>query len=110
MDVARDLGLDVIAFDNNPRAEGSTRCNEFVSVDLRNPSALLDAARRARPDAVFVHGVELAVECASVAGALGLPGLTRDSRSRHRQGDSRGRSSKAGVPSRAGRRCRCWPG
>jgi len=79
MDVARDLGLHVVAFDNNPRAEGSTRCAEFVSVDLRNPVALLDAARRVRPDAVFVHGVELAIECAAVAEALGLPGLTRAS-------------------------------
>ncbi|MBZ5557631.1 MAG: ATP-grasp domain-containing protein [Acidobacteriia bacterium] len=79
MDVARDLGLHVTAFDNNPRAEGGTRCHEFAPVDLRNPAALLDAARRARPDAVFVHAVELAVECASVAAALGLPGLTRES-------------------------------
>jgi biotin carboxylase len=99
MDVARDLGLDVIAFDNNPRAEGSTRCNEFVSVDLRNPAALLEAARRARPDAVFVHAVELAVECASVAGALGLPGLTRDSAIAGTDKAIRAAAlSKAGVP------------
>jgi biotin carboxylase len=79
MDVARDLGLHVVAFDNNPRAEGSTRCDEFAQVDLRNPAALIEAARRARPDAVFVHAAELAVECAAVAEALGLPGLTRES-------------------------------
>ena len=78
MEVARDLGLHVIAFDNNPRAEGSTRCDEFAQVDLRDPGALVDAARRVRPDAVFVHAVELAVECAAVAEALGVPGLTRE--------------------------------
>jgi hypothetical protein len=31
----------VIAFDNNPRAEGSTRCDEFLPVDVRNPPTRL---------------------------------------------------------------------
>lgn len=99
MEVARDLGLHVIAFDNNPRAEGSTRCDDFAAVDLRNAAVLLEAARRARPDAVFVHGVELAVECATLAGALGLPGLTRESAIAGTDKAIRAAAlSKAGVP------------
>lgn len=76
--VAHDLGLHVIGLDNNPRAAGAPECDEFEVVDLRNRQALVAAAKRARPDAVFVHAAELAVECAAAAHALGLPGLTEE--------------------------------
>lgn len=96
---AHELGLEVVGFDGNPRARGASFCDRFEVVDLRNRDALLTAARRVRPDAVFVHAAELAVETAQVAEALELPGLPVSTAMRATDKALRSASlSAAGVP------------
>ncbi|MEZ4334122.1 MAG: ATP-grasp domain-containing protein [Myxococcota bacterium] len=73
--VARELGYRTVAFDNDEGAAGRAHADAFERVDLKDPDALLYAAERARPDGVFVHAAELAVECARVAETLDLPGI-----------------------------------
>jgi len=73
--IARELGYHTIAFDNDSDAIGSGLADEFYRLDLKDPRALLGQAKRVSPDGVFVHAAELAVEVASVAEALRLPGI-----------------------------------
>ena len=73
--IARELGYYTIAFDNDAGAIGSGLADEFFRLDLKDPRALIGQAKRVAPDGVFVHAAELAVEVASVAEALGLPGI-----------------------------------
>ncbi len=73
--VARELGYRTIAFDNDSNAAGRSQADDFLRVDLKDPVELVKQARSVAPDGVFVHAAELAVQAASVAEALGLPGL-----------------------------------
>lgn len=73
--VARELGYRTVAFDNDAQAAGRAFADAFHRVDLKDRGALLYEAERVRPDGVFVHAAELAVECARVAQALDLPGI-----------------------------------
>jgi biotin carboxylase len=75
LQIARELGYRTVAFDNDAAAPGRHVADEFFQVDLRNPEALLGQAELCRPDGVFVHAAELAVEAALVSESLGLPGL-----------------------------------
>lgn len=75
LQVARELSYRTVAFDNDAAAPGRQVADEFFQVDLKNPEALLGQAELCRPDGVFVHAAELAVEAALVSEALGLPGL-----------------------------------
>lgn len=77
--VARELGYRTVAFDNDAEAAGRAHADAFQRVDLKDPAALLFEAERVRPDGVFVHAAELAVECARVAEALDLPGIGLES-------------------------------
>lgn len=77
--VARELGYRTVAFDNDARAVGGEHADAFHRVDLKNPEALVFEAERVRPDGVFVHAAELAVEAARVARALDLPGSSVES-------------------------------
>ncbi|MEM9177498.1 MAG: ATP-grasp domain-containing protein [Myxococcota bacterium] len=79
LQIARELGYRTVAFDNDPEAVGRHHADVFARVDLKNETALLGQAELANPDGVFVHAAELAVEAATVAEALGLPGLTIES-------------------------------
>lgn len=74
IEIAQELGYSVTAFDNQKAPVGAWAADEFVSVDVKNDAALLEAARAAAPDGVFVHAAELAVPTAKVAEALSLPG------------------------------------
>ncbi len=73
--IARELGHRTIAFDNDAEAVGRPFADAFERVELKDPAALVTAAKACAPDGVFVHAAELAVEAAQVAAALGLPGL-----------------------------------
>src|SRR5690606_6682663 len=70
-----ELGHRTVAFDNDANAVGRPFADAFERVDLKDPAALVAAAKACAPDGVFVHAAELAVEAAVVAEALGLPGL-----------------------------------
>ncbi len=73
--IAHELGYRTVAFDNDPEAVGRAHADVFQRVDLRDRAALLGQAELVAPDGVFVHAAELAVEAATIAEALDLPGI-----------------------------------
>lgn len=75
IEIARELGYAVTAFDNQPLPPGAPFADEFRQVNIKDDAALMAAAREVKPDGVFVHAAELAVPTAKVADALGLPGI-----------------------------------
>lgn len=74
IEIAQELGYEVVAFDNQPLPAGAAAADQFFSVDVKSDAKLIAAARKVRPDGVFVHAAELAIPAAKVAAALGLPG------------------------------------
>jgi biotin carboxylase len=77
--IAKELGYEVAAFDGNPDAPGRFTADDFRHLNVRDPDLLVQAAKDARVDGVFVHAAELAIETARVSEALGLPGISMDS-------------------------------
>lgn len=75
IEIAQELGYSVTAFDNQKAPVGAAAADEFVSVNVKDDAALIEAARKIHPDGVFVHAAELAIPTAKVADALGLPGI-----------------------------------
>lgn len=78
IEIAQELGYSVTAFDNQKAPVGAAAADEFISVNVKDDAALIEAARQVRPDGVFVHAAELAIPTAKVADALGLPGIGTD--------------------------------
>ena len=76
--IARDMGWYVAAADGNSQAEGRGLCDLFFHIDLKDTSALIDAARELREkrglDAVFTAGTDFSLAVAEIARALDLPG------------------------------------
>ncbi len=78
MKAARVLGLHVTAFDNQSAPPGARHADDFVQVNIKDAAALRRAAERVKPDGVFCHAAELAIETARLADQLGLPGIGED--------------------------------
>jgi len=99
---ARRLGLQVIVADGNDQAPGRDEADEFLHVDLRDRTGMLEAARSVRAsgrlDAVFTAGTDFSSTVAYVAEALDLPGIPYET-AMNATDKSRMRSvlSKAGV-------------
>jgi len=78
LEIARSMGLHVIAADGNPQAEGRHLPHQFLNIDLIDREGLLSAAYRVhkerRLDAVFTAGTDFSIAVALIADALGLPG------------------------------------
>lgn len=78
IEIAQELGFSVTAFDNQKAPVGAQAADEFLSVNVKDDAALIAAARDVKPDGVFVHAAELAIPAATVADALGLPGISAE--------------------------------
>ena len=78
LEIARSMGLHVIAADGNPRAEGCHLPHQFLHINLIDREGLLSAAYRIHEerwmDAVFTAGTDFSIAVALIADALGLPG------------------------------------
>lgn len=78
LEIARSMGLYVIAADGNPHAEGRHLSHGFLHIDLVDSEGLLSAAyrirRERRLDAVFTAGTDFSIAVALIAEALGFPG------------------------------------
>ncbi len=73
---ARELGLRVVAVDADADAVGLAVADEAEIVDFSDTLAVIQAARRRRPDGVLTVSADRAVPVvAAVAEALGLPGI-----------------------------------
>ncbi|MBK7670101.1 MAG: ATP-grasp domain-containing protein [bacterium] len=78
IDLARDLGLRVIALDANPEAVGLQAADVGVHGDIRDLDLILATAVKHDVDGIMAHGVEVPVTVATAARKLGLPGLAPD--------------------------------
>jgi len=78
LEIARSMGLHVIAADGNPQAEGSHLPHQFLHINLIDRKGLLSAACRIHEErhlnAVFTAGTDFSIAVAIIAEALGLPG------------------------------------
>jgi len=78
LEIARSMGLYIIAADGNPQAEGRHLSHRFLNIDLADSASLLSAAYRIRKerrlDAVFTAGTDFSIAVALIAEALELPG------------------------------------
>jgi biotin carboxylase len=73
---AQELGLRVVAVDADADAPGLAVADEAEIVDFSDTLAVIQAARRRRPDGVLTVSADRAVPVvAAVAEALGLPGI-----------------------------------
>ena len=77
---AKAMGLHVVVSDNSPHAPGATLADDFVQVSTYDVEATVAAAlkyhRQVRPlDGVICIAADVPVTVASVAAALGLPGI-----------------------------------
>ena len=73
---AKRRGLRVVLFDGSPDAVGFAHVDEGHVVDIADPAASVEAARRVNPDGVAAIVNEVSVTTtAAIAAALGLPGL-----------------------------------
>lgn len=101
---ARLRCAEVTAVDGNPDAPGRSISSHFVHADISNPSAVLAALRtaaRVRPYAgILTVGTDYSTSVASVAVALGLPGLSPEAATLARDKlKMREALANAGVPS-----------
>lgn len=79
LNIARELGADVIVFDGHEDAACSYAADEFYQVNIKDHTALIEKVRALNIDAVFVHAAELAIEAALVAETFDLPGISKAS-------------------------------
>lgn len=97
---AKQLGYRVVAVDRNADAVGLPHADEGHVVDFQDVQAVIEVARRARPDGVLTVSADRAVPVvAAVAEALGLPGIGTDTAHlmTHKVAMRR-RLAEAGVP------------
>ena len=74
--IARELGAEVIVFDGEADPACKTVADEFYQLNIKDEGELFEQCRELRLDAVFVHAAELAVPCARVAERFHLPGIS----------------------------------
>ncbi|MHB8711386.1 MAG: ATP-grasp domain-containing protein [Trichloromonadaceae bacterium] len=77
---AREMGLYVVVSDGNPKAPGAVLADDFVMASTYDVNATVEAAKRyhreQRPvDGVISVAADVPLTVASVAAALGLPGI-----------------------------------
>ncbi|HMI87832.1 MAG TPA: ATP-grasp domain-containing protein [Polyangiaceae bacterium] len=71
---ARELGLDVIGIDANPRAIGAAECSEFHEVSTHDVDGIAEVVQKTRGEGITTCGSEIALaSTARVAEQLGLP-------------------------------------
>ena len=76
--LAKQLGLRVVAFDGNPEADGLKAADEAVVVDISNEEATIDGVRNAGVDFVLTVPIgRYLTTIGAVNDTLGLPGITK---------------------------------
>lgn len=76
--LAKQLGLRVVAFDGNPEADGLKAADEAVVVDISNEDATINAARNAEVDFILTVPIgRYLTTIGAVNDALRLPGITK---------------------------------
>ena len=97
---AKELGLRVAAVDRNAEAPGLQEADVAEVVDFADEAAVIEAAKRMKPDGVLTVSADRAVPVvAAVAEALGLPGIgTETAHLMTHKIAMRTRLAEAGVP------------
>ncbi len=79
--IAKQMGLDVVVCDINPRAPGRALADWFICADIYNPvdvaSKVLRFAKKRRIDGVITIASDAVRAVAEVAELLRLPGISR---------------------------------
>ncbi len=97
---AREMGLRVVAIDNQPQAVGLALADEAHTFDLADVERCFEVARRASARGVVTAAADYPVPTlAALCEALGLSGLSRDAaRCATNKKAMRQRLAAAGVP------------
>ncbi len=73
--IARNLGLKVLAIDENQDAPGLKIADSREVMNITDVTNLIDVGRKYNIDGVMTHAVEIPVVVAKIAQALHLPGI-----------------------------------
>jgi len=73
--LAKELGFETVAVDDNPDAPGRSFADKFITTQIKNIPGLINALAPLKISGVMTHAAELAIETAHVAESLGLPGI-----------------------------------
>lgn len=97
---AKNLGLFTVAIDGNPDAPGFAAADAGEVVDIRDPEAVVRAAKKHHADAIY-PSAEVGVEAAAAAAQrLGLPGITAETARKVRhKGEMRRALQEQGINS-----------
>lgn len=76
---AREHGLNVVALDGNPQAEGLKAADQKLIVDISREEAVIEALKREKPDFVLTAPIgRYLTTVGAVNDALNLPGISRN--------------------------------
>ena len=75
IELAREMGLKVVAVDGNPEAPGLRMADVGINANIRDVEAMAEIGKEYKVDGVMTHAVEIPQVVAKVAKALSLPGL-----------------------------------
>lgn len=73
--IAQELGIKVIATDNNPKAIGLEIADLGICTSIRDVNSLIKIAKENNVDGVMAHAVEIPQVVAKIAEELDLPGI-----------------------------------
>lgn len=73
--LAKELGYQTIAVDDNQDAPGRAFADKFIPTKIKDTAGLIALLAPMKISGVMTHAAELAIETAQVAESLGLPGI-----------------------------------
>ena len=76
--IAKEFGAHVIVFDGGSNPPAAAIADETYIVNIKDRDQLLTKAAEIKPDAVFVHAAELAIEAGAIQSALNIHGMDLD--------------------------------
>ena len=75
IEIAKNLGLKVIAVDGNPNAQGLEIADIGLAEDIKDVNRMVEIGHEYEIDGVMTHAVEIPQIVAEVAKKLNLPGI-----------------------------------
>ena len=75
IEIAKNLGLKVIAVDGNPNAQGLEIADIGLAEDIKDVNKMVEIGKEYEIDGVMTHAVEIPQIVAEVAKKLNLPGI-----------------------------------
>jgi biotin carboxylase len=75
IELAKKMGLKVIAVDVNPNAQGLKIADVGINADIKSVKAMIEIGKKYKIDGVMTHAVEIPQVIAKVAKVLNLPCL-----------------------------------